>query len=114
MSGRDLGFFIAGLAVFFAFALAVQMRIMTGLVLKRAAKAQFPDLSDGPARFAVVAASNDRDLEPGDEIGDAATWLAAEYPRAFGHLRLARKASILLGALLLGVVAAWRLTAREG
>ena len=110
MSGRDLGFFIAGLLVFFAFALAVQMRIMTGIVLKRAAKATFEGLKEGPARFAVVAASRGQALEGGDVAGDAAVWLASEYPRAIGHLRLARKASIMLGGLFLGVVAAWRFT----
>ena len=39
MSGQTLGFFIAGVLVAFAFALALQMRLMTGLVLRRAARA---------------------------------------------------------------------------
>ncbi|MEQ9316187.1 MAG: hypothetical protein RLN72_10055 [Henriciella sp.] len=113
MSGRDLAFFIAGLLVFFVFALAVQMRIMTGIVLKRAAKAKFDRLEEAPARFAVVAASGGRGAEPEGLVSEAADWLAAEYPAAIGHLRLARKSSVMLGGLFLGVIAAWRLTGGE-
>ncbi|WP_300377542.1 hypothetical protein [Henriciella sp.] len=112
MSGHDLGFFIAGLLVFFAFALAVQMRILAGIALKRAVRAKFTELDDGKARFAVAnAVSGKRELEEGDAAGDAAQWLSAEYPRAIGHVRLARRATFAMGAVLLAVIACWRLTA---
>ena len=38
MSGQTLGFFIAGLLVLFVFGLAVQMRVLAGVALKRAAR----------------------------------------------------------------------------
>lgn len=110
MSVRDLAFFVIGLLVFFALALAVQMRLLAGISLKRAARAKFDDLEDGPARFAVVAAVNGQVLDQGDGVGDASAWLAAEYPRAIRHIRIARKATLVFGALLLGVIVTWRLT----
>ena len=109
MSGATLGFFIAGLFVLFGFGLAVQMRVLAGIALKRAARARFPALEDGPARFAVVQAVNGADgLEAGDEAGDAAAWLRDEYPAAIGHVRLARKGAVLFGLLLFAVIVAWR------
>ena len=109
MSGQTLGFFIAGLLVLFVFGLAVQMRVLAGVALKRAARDKFPELEDGPARFAVVQAVNGgAGLEPGDEAGDAAVWLRAEYPAAIGHIRIARRASMVSGAALLAVIIAWR------
>jgi len=114
MSQHDLVFFIVGLVVFFGFALAVQMRILAGIALKRAAKAKYDDLADAPARFAVAAAVNGQDLEAGDSMADASIWLAQEYPRAIAHIRLARKATMGLGALLLLIVVAWRFTVWEG
>ena len=44
MSGATLGFFIAGVLVAFLFALAVQMRVMAGLVLRRAAQGRLSDV----------------------------------------------------------------------
>lgn len=109
MGGATLGFFIAGLFVLFLFGLAVQMRVLAGIALKRAARAKFPELDDGPARFAVVQAVNGGEgLEAGDEAGDAAAFLRAEYPAAIGHVRLARRATAVCAALLLAVIVAWR------
>lgn len=111
MSQGDLAFFIAGLMVFFVFALAVQMRILSGIALKRAARAKFETLDDGTARFAVAnAVSGPMALEPGDEAGDAAHWLAGEYPTAIRHIRLARKVSVAMPVLLVLVAAVWRFT----
>ena len=111
MSQMDLAFFVVGLVVFFAFALAVQMRIFAGIALKRAAKDRFSELDDGTARFAVVNAVNGRtDLDEGDAAGDAATWLRLEYPKALRHVRLARRGSMAMGALLLAVIIAWRVS----
>ncbi|WP_084399508.1 hypothetical protein [Henriciella aquimarina] len=111
MTMHDLVFFIAGLVAFFGFALAVQMRLMAGMSLRRAAREKFPDLEDGPARFAVVAAVNGPDqLEAGDDVGDAAKWLAAEYPRAIDHIKRARKATLIAPALIVVIALMWRLT----
>ncbi|WP_084420733.1 hypothetical protein [Henriciella litoralis] len=111
MSGTTLIFFIAGVLVFFVFALAVQMRLLAGVALKRAARAKFDTLEDGPARFAVLHAVNGSDtLEPGDEAGDAAKYLTAEYPSALAHIRLARKVSLIMPGVLLVIIVAWRLT----
>ena len=78
------------------------------------ARAQFETLEDGPARFAVAdAVASKRALEPGDPMGDAAVWLAAEYPRAISHIRLARRASVVLGFVLLFVIVSWRFTGGE-
>lgn len=114
MSGSDVGFFIAAIFAFFGVALAVQMRFIAGLALKRAAMAKFPELEDGPARFAVAAAAHGKALETGDAAGDAAAWLAAEYPRAISHIRIARKAMMVMGGVLLVILVAWRFTGGEG
>ena len=111
MSATTLGFFIAGLAAFFGLALAVQMRIFAGLALKRAARAQYPELEDGPARFVVVHAVNGSGiLDDGDTAAEAVGWIRAEYPAALRHIRLARKATAIMAVLLFAIIVAWRLT----
>ena len=110
MSGTTLGFFIAGLLAFFVFALAVQMRMLAGMALKRAAKAKFDGLDERTARFAVVGAVNgQRALEPGDAAG-AAQYLGGEYPTALSHIRLARKVVRVMPVVILVIAAAWRVT----
>ena len=111
MSGATLGFFIAGVLAVFAFALALQMRVLAGLVLRRAAQANFPELQDGTARFAVVHAVAGTDgLENGDAVGEAATWLRTEYPAAIRHIKIARVATAVTAVLVLAVLIGWRFT----
>ncbi|WP_018148856.1 hypothetical protein [Henriciella marina] len=111
MSGATLGFFIAGVLVAFLFALAVQMRVMAGLVLRRAAQAKFSELKDGTARFAVVHAVAGTDkLDAGDAVGEAATWLRTEYPAAIRHIKIARVATAVTAVLVLAVLIGWRFT----
>lgn len=111
MSGHDVTFFIAGLLVAFAFALCVQMRILSGIALKRAAKAKFAGLDEAEARQSVVLAVNGgAGLEAAGETGEAGRHLAAEYPRAISHIRFARKGTAGFAVLLLAVIAAWRFT----
>ncbi len=111
MSQTTLIFFVAGLLAVFVFGLAVQMRMLAGVALKRAAHDKFPDLDDGPARFAVAQAVNgDAALEAGDEAGDAAAYIAATYPGAVRHIRLARKVSVVMPGVLIVIAVAWRLT----
>lgn len=112
MSATTLGFFIAGLLAVFLLALAVQMRLLAGLALKRAAKAEYEELEERTARFAVVQAVNGPDtLEEGDTVSEAANWLAAEYPGATRHIRMARRGTMIMPGIILVIALAWRLTA---
>ncbi|MGB3625925.1 MAG: hypothetical protein WA989_08850 [Henriciella sp.] len=115
MTTHDVIFFIAGLVVAFAFALSVQMRILSGIALKRAAKAKFSGLDEAAARQSVVLAVNGGPtLDAAGETGEAGRYLAAEYPRAISHIRFARKGTAVFAVLLLGVIAAWRFTGGGG
>ncbi|MEM5515731.1 hypothetical protein WNY37_02145 [Henriciella sp. AS95] len=102
MNDHDLKFFIAGVMIVFVFALAVQMRLMAGVALKRAAKAKFDGLDETQARLAVAGAVD------GEADGEAAGYLAETFPGAIRHIRLARKGTIVMAAALVGVIAAWR------
>ena len=91
----------------FAFALAVQMRVIVALVLRRALKAWREDLSDRiKANAAVVSAAGDQALPPDAEpwLRDAAEHLKTTYPNPLRHLRTARRYSLILPVLLLGVL----------
>ena len=107
MSDHDVKFFVIGLLVVFVFALAVQMRLMAGVALKRAAKARFEDLDERDARLAVAGAV------AGLVDEGPATYLTQTFPGAIRHIRLARKGSAIAAVALIAVVAAWRLTGGE-
>ncbi len=96
----------------FAFVLAVQMRVITAMVLRRALKAWRPALEDRlKANQAVILAAAATPV-PGDtdtDIADAAAHLRSVYPMPLGHLRTARRYSILLPILLLGLLGLGRL-----
>ena len=104
MSGTTVIFFIAGTLVFFVFALAVQMRLLAGVALKRAARAKFEGLDERDARLAVAGAVD------GLVDDGPASYLAGEYPGAIRHIRLARKGTFVMPGLLLVIIVAWRLT----
>ena len=95
----------------FAFALAVQMRIVTALVLRRALGAWREAFVDREkANHAVVLAASAAPLS-GDlerETQDAVAHLKDTYASALGHLRTARRYSIIAPVLLLGLVAIGR------
>ena len=104
MSGHDVIFFIAGLLVAFVFALCVQMRLLAGIALKRAAKAKFDGLDERDARLAVAGAV-------GGLVDDGpASYLGETFPMAIRQIRLARKGTAICAVLLIGVIAAWRFT----
>ena len=94
----------------FAFALAVQMRVMIGIVLRKALVARTPDLDVGQANAAISWAAGAADLPE-----DAESWLApqvehlrTEYPRPLGHLRIARRWCVVGAALVILLVAIGR------
>lgn len=94
----------------FAFALAVQMRIMIGVVLARALRAQDKSLSIRQSRLAPVLAGNGDQGVPGPSGMPAAiAHLQATYPVQIKQLRLARRISLVAPAGLVLLVAAWRL-----
>jgi len=97
----------------FAFALAVQMRMMIALVLRRALKAWNEDLTDrAKANSAVILAAApgpftaESDDEPG--IRAAAEHLRSTYPNPLSHLRTARRYSLVTPVLLLVLLVAGR------
>jgi len=94
---------LLGLAVF-AFLLAVQMRMIISVALRRALAAQFGGLpTDTPYRLAVVEATTPA------PASEAARHLADTYPNPLSHLRLARRACLIAPLLILLVLAAGRL-----
>ena len=95
----------------FAFALAVQMRIITALVLRRALGAWRERFLDREAAnkavvLAAAPAVPSDDLEA--DLSDAVAHLRATYASALQHLRTARRYSVILPVGLLGLVALGR------
>ena len=95
----------------FAFALAVQMRIVTALVLRRALGAWREVFLDRQkANRAVILAAGATpladNLEP--DMPEAVAHLRETYSSALGHLRTARRYSIVTPVLLLALVAIGR------
>lgn len=95
----------------FAFALAVQMRVITALVLRRALRAWNTELEDRvKANTAVVWAAGAKPL-PDDAkpwLQSAQAHLQETYPNPLAHLRTARRYSVILPVLLVGVLALGR------
>ncbi|MEL6413946.1 MAG: hypothetical protein AAFQ15_03280 [Pseudomonadota bacterium] len=95
----------------FAFALAVQMRVMIALVLRRALKAWRPEFEDRiKANAAVIAAAGEQPI-PDDmaaEMMTAVEHLRVTYPNPLSHLRTARRYSVVTPVLLLAVLAMGR------
>ncbi|MHA7899256.1 MAG: hypothetical protein ACX94B_05280 [Henriciella sp.] len=95
----------------FAFALAVQMRMMIALVLRRALKAWRASFEDrGKANRAVVLAAGTAPLssELEGDLGEAVAHLRETYPKPLGHLRTARRYSLVTPVLLLALLALGR------
>lgn len=93
---------LLGLAVF-ALLLAIQMRMIISVALRRALAAHFGGLhTDTPYRLAVVEATAP------SPASEAARHLAATYPAPLSHLRLARRACLIAPLLILPILAAGR------
>ncbi|MEZ5946185.1 MAG: hypothetical protein R3C13_14500 [Hyphomonas sp.] len=72
----------------FAFLLAVQMRFLISVSLRRALAAEFGGDYRAPEHIASVQAT--RNATSGDRGAD---WLAGKYPQPLAYLRLARRVS---------------------
>lgn len=83
----------------FAFALAVQMRMMIAISLRRALAAKFGGEARDPAYLKAIRTAG-RQLADTDH----ARHLEAIYPRPLSHLTLARRASAVLPFVLSGLV----------
>ncbi len=95
----------------FAFALAVQMRMIIALVLRRALKSWNEDFEDrAKANSVVMLAAASGELTPSiePEIQAAAAHLRETYPNPLAHLRTARRFSLVTPVLLLALLAAGR------
>ena len=94
--------------VAFAAALAVQMRMMIGVVLRRALRAWRAELEDPQkANAAIVSAAAATDLPADAEpwLSDTVAHLRTTYPNPLNHLRTARRYSVLSPIILLGLLA---------
>lgn len=91
----------------FGFALAVQMRVVVAMVLRRALKAWRVDMEDRiKANAVVVQAANNAPMPETAEpwLSDAAAYLQATYPMPLKHLRTARRYSVILPVLLIVLI----------
>ncbi|MEM1146544.1 MAG: hypothetical protein AAGA72_04740 [Pseudomonadota bacterium] len=97
----------------FAFVLAVQMRVMIALVLRRWLKAtrgpvfDQNQLSNRTVMLAARQAPVPESAEP--LVKDAVTEMRKMYPSPLAHLRLARRISIFAPGLILMVIAFGRM-----
>ncbi|MEL6830563.1 MAG: hypothetical protein AAFO63_10545 [Pseudomonadota bacterium] len=104
-------FWILVIVVVFAAALAVQMRMMIGLVLRRALRAWRTELEDPQkANQAVLGAAGDKALPDDAELwlSESVAHLRTTYPKPLGHLRLTRRFSALAPLVLVGLLALGR------
>lgn len=94
----------------FAFALAVQMRVMIGVVLRKALVARNPSLDAGKANAAIGWAANGTELpaESDTWLREEVAHLNAEYPRPISHLRIARRWCVIGPVLVLLLLALGR------
>lgn len=96
----------------FAFALAVQMRMMIALVLRRALKAWRPEFEDRiKANEAVVGAASEAAIPESAPSGlsEAINHLRTTYPNPLSHLRTARRYSVVTPVLLFAVLVLGRI-----
>lgn len=95
----------------FAFALALQMRMMIGIVLRKAMVARTPDLDAGKANAAISWAAGVQDVpvDAEDWLSPQVAHLRSEYPRPLSHLRTARRWCVLGPVLVILLVAIGRI-----
>ncbi|MEL7482367.1 MAG: hypothetical protein AAGJ29_12485 [Pseudomonadota bacterium] len=110
MTLNDLLYWGSLILLAFAFALAVQMRIMGALVLRRALIAWNKHLDRMSANKAVAWAVGQKDLpeEAKPWLVDSVKHLRKIYVRPLKHIRLARQVSVLAPILIVALVGAVR------
>lgn len=86
----------------FAFALAVQMRVMIAIVLRRALMARETELGRADANAAIMLAAGGKDDRAAQD--PRVLHLVESYPNPLHHLRRARRASIITPVLLFALV----------
>jgi len=101
MAGTVLFWIVLGVTGF-AFALALQMRMMIGVVVARALRARDQELSVPDSRLAVVKAGDGETGEP------AIDHIHATYPAQVRQLRLARRVSVVVPVFIVLVLLAGR------
>ena len=107
MAGQIL-FWTVFAALCFAFALAIQMRIVLGVVVARALRARDETLTIPASRLAMVRAGN------GISDDDATAHIHATDPEQVRQLRAARKVSVIMPVLIVATVALWRVFGQTG
>ncbi len=91
----------------FAFALAVQMRVVIAKVLRMSAKAKFPETHDRDL-VAIVRSTPDRAADLVSGLQPIKAYIQQNHGGAVRHLSIARRYSMILPVILLGVVAIGR------
>lgn len=104
--GLTIFFWVTLTATGFAFALALQMRIMLGVVVARALRARDETLEIPASRLAMVRAGN------GETGAAAVDHIHATYPEQVRQLRLARRVTAIAPILLFGILVLGRATGR--
>ena len=94
----------------FAFALAVQMRVMIGILLRKALMARDAALDAGQANAAISWAAGQADLPDEAEpwLNEQVDVLRADYAKPLSHLRIARRWCLIAPVLVLLLVALGR------
>lgn len=105
MPSSPLFWILTGILLF-AFALAVQMRMMIGVVVARALRARYSALGIPESRLAVVLAGN------GAAGGEPVQHIYETYPDQIKQLRLARRVSKIIPVAVLIIVLIERLAGR--
>lgn len=100
----QIAFWAATILLAFAILLAIQMRMITSMALKRAAAAHLNEPADSKIAYAAVL-----EAAAGGGESDGAAYLLSNQSRAIGYLRLARKAVAYLLPALLAVLIAGKL-----
>ncbi|MEO1028574.1 MAG: hypothetical protein AAFX02_05895 [Pseudomonadota bacterium] len=90
----------------FAAALSMQMRIMIAITLARCLAADRPKYEYEEARRLVRYVRHEGALE--EDLEPIRTLFAEKYSQAWGHLRTARRASVLLMPVVLGLAILYR------
>ncbi len=110
MTGFDVLIWAVAGILAFVFALAVQLRVLAAYALRKALIAWNAELDPAQANVAVAWAVGGRDLPDGAKpwLRNAVDHLSDAYATPVGHMRLARRASLLAPLAVVLILATWR------